>query len=283
MTEYCYLNGSILPLSEAKVSVLDIGMLRGYGVYDGITALGENIFRFKEHWERFVNGAHALSLNIPITEERCEKVIKELLGKHGFSRSIIRLVLTGGSTIAGIEYDFSSPTFYILIEKWEPLPKEIYEKGAKLLTYDFQRDWPEVKTINYIRGVNLQNWRKEEGALEILFIHDGEVLECATSNIFIVKDGKIITPGERVLHGITRKVAIELMKDKYEIEERIVELSELKTADEVFLTSSFKDIVPITKIDDFAVAHVSQSQGHPGTIGPITQELMTEFAKVLNS
>ena len=128
MKEYCYFNGKIMPLSEARVSVLDIGMLRGYGVYDGATAIGEKVFRFKDHWERFVNGAHALSLNIPITEERCEKVIKELLSKHGVQRSVIRMILTGGNTIAGIEYDFSSPTFYILVEQWSPLPKEVYAK-----------------------------------------------------------------------------------------------------------------------------------------------------------
>lgn len=273
--EYCYLNGTISPVSEAKVSVLDIGMLRGFGIYDGLTAFGENIFRFGNHWNRFVDGAHALNLNIPVTLEKCQSIIKELLSKNGFERSIIRMVLTGGNTLGGIEYDFASPTFYILIEKLTALPENLYVSGGKLVTQNFQRDLPEYKTTNYIRAVNLQNFRKEEGAMEILFTHDGEVLECATSNIFLVKDGVLITPAERVLKGITRKVILEITPSlNYKIEERIVEEKELQEAQEIFITSSFKDIVPITKIDDFVVGN--------GGVGPITKELMAEFAKVLN-
>jgi len=270
MTEYCYLNGEVILLDEAKVSVTDIGIERGYGIYDGLTAFRTEVFRFADHWNRFVEGAHALNLNIPMTEEKCHLVIKELLAKNGYERSIIRIVLTGGRTIAGIDYDFSKPTFYILVEKWEPLPREIYEKGTKLATYNFKREMPEFKTTNYIQAVNLQNWRREEKAIEILYVYDGEVLECATSNIFLVKGEKIITPAENMLKGITRKAVMEMRQ----VEERVVLESELKEADEVFITSSFKDIVPIVKIDDYEIGN--------GVVGKITKEIMAEFAKILN-
>jgi branched-subunit amino acid aminotransferase/4-amino-4-deoxychorismate lyase len=279
MTQYCFLNGQILPIEEAKVSILDIGLLRGFGIYDGLAGIGGKPFRFGDHWNRFSDGAHALDLNIPITEETCEKKIIEILEKSDLlDRANIRMILTGGPTIGGIEYVFETPTFYITVEKWESLPQEYYKTGAKLVTYNHLREIPEHKTTNYIRAVNLQNWRKEEKAVEILYLHDGEVLECATSNICLVKDGIIVTPAENVLKGITLKVVLELAESAgYKIEKRLVYQDELKTADEIFITSSFKDIVPIVKIDDFEVGQ----SGAKGQVGPVSKDLIERFAEAI--
>jgi branched-chain amino acid aminotransferase len=272
--KYCFLNGQIVPLIEAKVSVLDIGLLRGYGIYDGIAAFSGQPFRFADHWERFVKGAHFLNLNIPITEDKCEKIIKELLEKNSLSkngsRANVRIMLTGGPAVSGIEYSFETPTFYITTEEHTPLSADYYMNGAKLVTYPFQRQYPEIKTTNYITAVNLQNFKKEESAAEILFVNEGEVLECATSNIFIVKNGTLCTPAEDVLGGVTAKVICELLP----VEKKVISEEELKIADEVFITSSFKDIVPIVKIDDFVVGN--------GEVGPVTKDLMERFAKLIN-
>lgn len=276
MEQYCFFDGKLIPVSEAKVGVFDIGLLRGYGIYDGIAGIGGKPFRFADHWNRFLSGAHTLNLNVPITEEKAERVVKELLEKNGFSkdRANIRFILTGGETLSGIEYDFDKPTFYILIEKWEPLSTHLYTDGAKLITHRYRRDFPECKTTNYIKAVNLQEFKKTESALEILFVYDGEVLECATSNIVIVKDNILITPSENVLGGITKKVVFEIAEGKYQKEERPIEEGELRTADEVFITASFKDIVPVVKIDDFVVGN--------GKVGEVTKDLMEGFAKVIN-
>lgn len=278
MKNYCFLNGEVLLLEEAKVSVLDIGLMRGYGVYDGLASVNGKVFRFADHWQRFTDGAHALGLNIPITEESCDKKIKEICEKSGLSntRANIRMILTGGNTVGGIEFDFERPTFYITAEKFESLPKEYYENGAKLLTYPYRREMPEHKTINYITGVKLQDWKKAEGAVEVLYVEGGEVLECATSNVCVVKDKTVITPAENVLRGITLKAVLEIAKEAgYKVEKRIVDESDLKSADEVFITSSFKDIVPIVKIDNFEVGS--------GKVGEVTRDLMERFAKILNS
>lgn len=273
---YCFFNGQITLLSEAKISLYDIGILRGFGVYEALPAFGGKPFRFADHWNRFVDSAHSLGLNIPITEEKAEKVMKELLEKNNLKeRANIRIILTGGPAINGIEFNFETPTFYILVEKFEPLPKEIYEKGGKLVTYRHLRERPEHKTINYLNAVNLQAWRKEEGALEILYTYDGEVLEPATSNIFIIKDGVLITSAENILKGITRKVVLEIAAESgIKVEERIVDENELQTADEIFITSSFKDVAPITQIDDFKVGN--------GEVGPITKDLMGKFKALIS-
>lgn len=271
MNQFCFLNGQVIPESEAKVSVLDIGLLRGYGIYDGLAAFSGQPFKFADHWERFVKGAHFLNLNIPITEDKCERIIKELLEKNDYShkRANVRMILTGGPTIAGIEYGFETPTFYIITEEHSPLSADYYLNGAKLVTYPFQRQYPEIKTINYITAVNLQNFKKEEGAVEILYVNGSEVLECATSNIFIVRNGEIISPSENVLAGVTAKVVSEIIP----CERRMINEDDLRSADEVFITSSFKDIVPITKIDDYTIGS--------GEVGSVTKGLIEKFSTLI--
>lgn len=274
MNQYCFLNGEVVPLKEAKVSVLDIGLLRGYGIYDGLTVIEGKVLHFEDHWQRFKRGADTLNLKIPVEPDVLEQKIIEIVEKSGIGpRANIRTILTGGETLSGIEYDFDKPTFYVTAEKWNPLPKDCYEKGAKLITHEYRREMPEIKTINYITAVNLQERRKEMGALEILFVHKGRVLECATSNIFLVKDGVVIMPVADVLEGVTSKIVQSLIKDDYKPEKREVNEEELRSCDEIFITSSFKDVVPVTKIDDFLVAR--------GTVGPVTKEVMKRFTKYL--
>ena len=274
MSHYCFLNGEVVPLEEGKVSVSDIGLLRGYGIYDGLIVIKGKVLRFADHWQRFVRGAEALNLKIPVTEKLLEKKIIEIAERSGLStRSNIRLILTGGETLEGIEYDFDEPTFYVTVGKWSPLPNECFKNGAKLISHDYQREFPEIKTINYITGVNLQNNMKAEGAIEILYKHNGLILECATSNIFLVKDKMLIMPEANVLEGVTSKIVQELAGSKYKIDKRDVREEELNSADEVFITSSFKDVVPISQIDSFTV----KSNG----VGPVTKDIMERFAKYL--
>lgn len=274
MNQYCFLNGEIIPLKEAKISVSDIGLLRGYGIYDGLVVTGGKVLRFKDHWARFVRGAETLNLKIPIDEELLENKIIEIAEKSGLShRSDIRLILTGGKTLEGIEYNVNKPTFYITAEKWNPLPRECFEKGAKLITHDYQRELPDIKTTNYITGVSLQNLRKKKGAIEILYKHNGLILECVTSNIFLVKNKTLITPLANVLKGITSIIVSELVAGDYKLEKRDVQESELREADEVFITSSFKDVVPISKIDDYTVGGE--------VVGSVTKDIIERFAKYL--
>lgn len=263
-----------MPVEEAKIPVSDIGLLRGYGIYDGLAIINGRPLRFADHWQRFSRGAQTLNLKIPFTEAFIEKKIIEITVKSGLlARANIRLILTGGETLEGLEYDFDKPTFYIMVGKWNSLPQEYYERGIKLISYDYQREMPEIKTINYITAVRLQNLKKKEGAVEILYTHNGRVLECATSNIFLVKDNTLITPTAGVLEGITHKIVEELAVGNYKIEKRDVREDELKSADEVFITSSFKDVVPVSRINDFTIGG--------GKIGLVTKDIINKFAKYL--
>ncbi|MDQ5949087.1 MAG: branched-chain amino acid aminotransferase [Patescibacteria group bacterium] len=267
---YCFLNGAIIPVNKASVSLYDIGLLRGYAIYDGITTFNNKIFQFADHMKRFRHSAQSLGLKVPYSNQEIEKIIYSLIKKNSFERTNLRLILTGGQTIAGIEYDPQHPTFFILAEPFSALPKVLYTKGAKLMTLDHQRFMPESKTTNYITATQFQRKRKKEKAIEILFVHNGKVLECATSNVAIFTGGTLVTPSHNVLGGITLKVVLTLAKKHFTVEQRDISVEELLSADEVFITSSYKDIIPVVKVDGHIIGD--------GQVGNNTQILIKDFA-----
>ncbi len=277
MEEVCYLNGAIVPMQEAKVSVLDLGMLRGFGIYEGITAVAGEPFHFDDHFERFERSAAALGISLTIDKEAARESARAIVRQNapGAPRASIRVLLTGGEALGGLEHVPGRETFYIWATPAEPLPATLYSQGASLITHEHQRFMPEYKTTNYITAVTLQDKRKAVGAVEILYHAGGQMLECATSNAFIVKGGAVITPAANILPGITRKATLALARQaNYPVEERAVTLEELWGADEVFITSSFKDIVPIRSVDGRTVGG--------GAPGPITRDLMERYAKALS-
>lgn len=274
---YCFLNGKIIPEKDASLPLSDIGILRAYSVYDGITAFLGKPFLFQNHHERFVRSASALGIAIPYSSEELYKAVSDMLQKSGLmERANIRAVATGGTTISGIEFKPENSTIFFTAVNFVALPADYYTTGAKLITHEYKREFPEYKTVNYITGVLEQKRRKEAGAVEILYIKDGRVYECATSNIFIVKDGVLITPHKDVLGGITRKLVCMLASQNgMDCREGDVLVDDLFDADEVFITSSFKDVVPVVEIDG------KQISGRE--IGPKTRQIMDLYQKYLDS
>lgn len=266
---FCYLNGEFVPTKEANVNVKDIGILRGFGVYDGLTTYNGIVFRLSDHFARLKKSADALGLALPHDEEGIKNILSRLIELNGYARTNFRVILTGGNTISGIEFDSKNPTFYVLAEEHRPLDEKCYRNGCSVFTYDHKRQYPEYKTINYITGVILQPRRKSEGAIEILYTFDGKVLEAATSNFFLVKNGTLITPRKSVLLGITRNVVIELMSKSHKVEERDIEISEIVDADEAFITATYKEVVPIVRIDNHSIGN--------GQVGKVTIETMRRF------
>ncbi|KKW29467.1 MAG: D-alanine aminotransferase [Candidatus Kaiserbacteria bacterium GW2011_GWC2_52_8b] len=269
--QLCYLNGKLTPVSKAKIGVNDIGLLRGFGTYEAMTTFGRRPFMLKAHLERFRRSTAGLKLMLPASDTHIAKILDRLIAhnvKKG-KEAVIRMIVTGGEAIGGIEYDRGAPTFYILVEQLAPLAPKFYSKGSSLIIHEFQRQFPEVKTTNYIEAVLLQAERKAAGALEILYVSEGKVLECATSNFFIVKNGVLITAKKNILEGITRKVALDVARPHFKIEIRDVSVDEMYRADEAFLTSSFKGIVPVVKVGKRKIGN--------GTVGPVTKRVMQLF------
>lgn len=275
MKKYCHFNGKITTLDKVKISPYDIGMLRGYGVFDVMCTQNGKAFLLDEHWKRFQNSAKELGLKIPIAKEEYEKIVEKLLRMNNFKKANIRTVLTGGTSANAFAYKPGRETFFILIEKFNALPNEVFEKGAKVITLEYDRDFPRAKVTNYVAAIRKQEEKIRKKALEIIYIRNGKALEASTSNFFIVKNQKLITTKDGILVGITRNLAIELARQNgLKVEERAISEKELFSADEVFLTATNKDIVPIVN-----VAQRKIGDGKPGKITRQVMEAFQKFAK----
>ncbi|MDE1919758.1 MAG: aminotransferase class IV [Patescibacteria group bacterium] len=270
MEPLCYLNGKIIPLTDARIGILDLGVLRGFGVYDGLTSFSGDPFRFDDHWERFQTSANSLGLVIPHTKEEVRSAMRAIIAHNApGKRANLRMVLTGGTAEKGIEHVLGRETLFITAEAAVPLPAALYERGGSLIRHEHQRFMPEIKTTNYLTAVMLQKKRADAVANEILYTSGNRVLECATSNVCIVKNGVIATPDADILKGITRKVILELASGAYPIQERVILIGELLAADEVFITGSFKDILPIVSVEGKTIGS--------GVPGPVTRDLTKRF------
>lgn len=268
MKKYCWFDGEVLPLSKAALSLSDVGVLRGYAVFDFLRTFNKVPFHFEEHYERFTKSAKLIGLKVPLSLTSTKKVLTQLQEANGGGDMSFRFVLTGGPTEDGMSW--SKPLFYILAEDLYTLPPDVFKRGASLIIHEHLRQFPHAKTTNYLTAVSLQPKKRSSKAVEILYTERGKVLEASTSNIFIIKRGVLTTPNHSVLSGVTRRVVIALArKAGLTVREQAVTLRELFSADEVFITATNKDITPIVRIDGKKIAN--------GSIGPITRRFMALY------
>jgi branched-chain amino acid aminotransferase len=169
------------------------------------------------------------------------------------------MVVTGGFSPDFITPQ-ENPRLLVLVTAVAEMPREWYTHGAKIITWPIERFLPNAKTINYIPAIIALERARHEGAVEAVYVdRNDQVLEGTTSNIFAFIGGKLVTPGEDVLAGITRQVVLQLAAGRFDCEIRAVHVTELKSAEEVFITSSNKEVVPVVQVDDVVVA-----DGKPG-------------------
>lgn len=270
---YTYVNGKILPHEKALIPADDIGLSRAFGIYDGIMTYGGRPFEMARHYARLSRSAKRLGLRVPVSAAELERIIIALVRKNSFTQPIVRVLLTGGTTLRGIDFDAKKPTLIVLLEELSQPPRAAYAAGVRVITLEYERQIPEAKTINYIAAVRLQGTMRKAKATEAIYTRKGKALEATTSNLFIVKRGVLVTPKEGILGGITRQVVIEIARRAgYAVNERAISIKEMLKADEVFLTSSFKEVLPIAFIDGTKI----------GKPGPVTQDLMARFCEYVN-
>ncbi|MBI2448126.1 aminotransferase class IV [Candidatus Microgenomates bacterium] len=268
---FCYFNDKIVPLEEIKISPYDLGFLRGFGVFDFLRTYGGKPFRLADHIKRFRASANITKLPVPYSDGKIMELTEELLEKNGRPECCIRIMLSGG-----VEPKLTAPTFLILIEPLHTFPSECYTKGIKVATINEHRLYPTAKTTCYLPALKAQQELKNENPFEVIYAPDGNVLEASTANIFIVKNGKLITPKDGILLGITRQVVLELSVEtkhasSLQATESVIVLQELYTANECFLTASNKEIMPVTEIDGRKIGD--------GQVGKITKEVMKRFTE----
>ncbi|WP_215240836.1 aminotransferase class IV [Dyadobacter helix] len=251
MAFYQFFNGEIVPVAQPLLQTNDLGLLRGFGLFDYFRTYNGIPFRWDDYWNRFANSARLMKLDLPVTQEETSKILADLFALSGEADIAFRFILTGGYAPDSVHV--IKPNFII---RAEPLPQDYPAgrlKGIKVLPYEYVRDLPEVKTTNYVHMILMADEMRHQSAADLLFHKDGEVSELTRSNIFLFKGNKLITSDRNILNGITRKVVLELAEPYFETEIRPVLLDEIMNADEIFTTSTTKWVMPVVGIGDHTV------------------------------
>lgn len=255
----CFIHDQFLPLSQAAVPVSDLGLQRGYGVFDFFRVKGNTPLFLEAHLDRFYHSAGYMHLSIPMERVQLKEKIQELINRNSFSDSGVRMTLTGGASPDG--YQPGIPHFMMVQQAIVPPPDQISDSSYVLMSYEHQRQLPIVKSTDYLMAVWLQPKVKEVGAQDVLYTNQGWIRECPRSNIFMVTNsGTLVTPANHMLKGITRANILRAAQTIMPVEERDLHMDELTTAREVFVSSTTKRIIPVTQIDQsFTAAYDSKS------------------------
>ncbi|WP_213951629.1 branched-chain-amino-acid transaminase [Tepidanaerobacter syntrophicus] len=285
MSIQIYVDGKYYPKEEAKISVFDHGFLYGDGVFEGIRAYNGRVFKLKEHIDRLYNGARGIMINVPLTKEEMTEVVLETLRRNQLRDAYIRLVISRGAGDLGLDpKKCSKPTIVCIADKIVLYPEELYEKGMEIVTAATRRNGPEgvnpqMKSLNYLNNIMAKLEANLAGAPEALLLNNEDyVAECTGDNIFIVKNGVLITPPPYVgiLVGITRNAIIEAAERLgIKVEEKVFTRYEVFTADECFLSGTAAEAVPVVKVDGRPIA-----DGKPG---PITKQIIKEFKELIKT
>ena len=263
-----FINNDFIEEEKAVIGIHDLAIRRGFGIFDFFRTAGLNPLFIDDHIARFFASAEKVNLTIPVSQQELKNICHTLIEKNKMYDGGIRIILTGGYSPNSYQ-----PVASNLLVTNEPvkLPDEsMRRKGIKIISHDYQREFPQVKTINYFTGVMMQQKANATGAYEVLYHDKGQVRECTRSNIFAVLDrGKIKTPDEKLLLGISRRKVIELAKKDFVVEEGPLTMNELLNAKEVFITGTTKRVLPITQVDEHIIG-----DGKPGEV---TMKIYNDF------
>jgi branched-chain amino acid aminotransferase len=243
-----YISGKYYDKENAKVSVYDHGFLYGDGVFEGMRSYGGKVFRLKAHLDRLWASAKAIWLTIPISQDDMAKAVNDTLATNGIKDGYIRLVVTRGAGALGLDPNrCSDPQVIVIADHIQLYPKEMYEKGLEIVTASTIRNHsaalsPRIKSLNYLNNIMAKIEGLQAGCVEALMLNaKGEVAECTGDNIFIVRQGVLMTPpiDAGILEGITREAVIELAQEmKIPVQQVPFVRHDIFIADECFLTGS---------------------------------------------
>ncbi len=273
MIKYYSVNGKIVTKEEASLGINDLSILRGYGIFDYfLIKQGRPLF-FDDYLDRMQHSAKSIGLPLPFSRQELKQQIYDLIKANDLEEAGMKLILTGGYSEDG--YTPTTPNMLILVATLPSYPLTHYTEGIKLMLHEYHRTFPTVKSINYLMGVNLIPQMKAVGAEDVLFHFEGHIHETTRANFFIVKnDDTIVTAGEGILEGITRKKTLELARKCYPVEERNLKIDELQTAKEAFISSSTIQVMPVVQVSETTIGN-----GKPGRVSQHLRQLFRELEK----
>ena len=267
-----YFNNRFLQNDEAMLHISDLSIQRGYATFDFFRTVDGIPLFLQDHLDRFYASAKAMHLNIKQTREEVAGIIIELIKQTGVQEAGIRLMLTGGYSPDSFEP--AEPNLIIICNPIKMFDVADFEKGFSVITHEYQRDLPLIKSTNYLFAVWLQPELKKQQADEVLYFNNNIITEFPRGNVFIVSSGKFITPEKNVLLGVTRKNILKIAANILPVEERDITVKELMQANEVFLCSTTKRIVPVIKINNSPVGN-----GVPGEFTKLLYQNFLELEK----
>lgn len=287
---YTYVNGRLLPKEEATISPFDHGFLYGDGCFEGIRIYNSRIFKFEEHLDRLWASAKVLDINIEARisrEDLHQAIIDAVIANEIYDKGYIRLVVSRGKGDLGINPRKCTdpPTVVIIVDTISIYPPEDYERGVPIIvcaTRKINRDanLARVKSLNYLNNIYAIMEVNRVGAKEgIMLTSDGYVAEATVDNVFVIKNGVVKTPPCVVgaLDGITRQTILDLCKQHgLPAEEALMTTYDLYTADELFLTGTGAELVPVSTIDGRPI-------GNGAGAGPLMRQIMGWFREYANS
>jgi branched-chain amino acid aminotransferase len=280
MSEVVYLNGSLIPRSQARISVLDYGFLYGFGLFETMRAYGGQVFRLERHLSRLVHSAEILRL--PIRALELKGAVMDTIRANRLSEARIRIAISiGEGSMTPDPSTCGQPTVLILAAHYQPYPRQVYQRGFRAVISSIRRNsqspLSRLKSANYLENLLARQEARKSGTDEALCLNEkGLLAEASMSNIFLVNDGALQTPRVEngILPGITREVVLELASQlNINAFERDIRLEEIFQAQEAFLTNSLMEIMPLTEVNDKPV-----DLGRPGSV---TQRLMKAYRKLV--
>lgn len=275
-----WMDGVLVSSAEARISVFDHGLLYGDGVFEGIRIYNGRIFKEDEHIQRLFDSAKAIRLQVPLSPQEISAAMRATLQANGIGDDgYIRLVVTRGVGSLGLSIAHTAcPSVFIIADTIELYPPELYKRGLHCIISSVARNHPNttsprVKSLNYLNNIMAKAEAREAGADEaIMLTTAGHVCECTGDNLFLVKNGALLTPPTSVgiLEGITRALVLELARHRgIDTQEKVLIRHDLYLADECFGTGTAAEVVPITQIDGRTVGD--------GMPGPITRQITQDF------
>jgi len=262
-----YVNGKFQ--QEAFISPFDLGLLRGWGVFETFRTYEGRLFFLQQRLDRLFFSANGVNISLDYSHKDLEEIIHYLITHNGFSESIIRILVTKGITEDGISPTKSS-SLMILTTPFTASSPKIYEEGISAITTRHQRSFPHIKTLHYLPALLALEKAKKQAAQEVLYMNSkGDILEGTTCNFFAIKGNSLLTAHEDILLGITRDILLKKASSHFNIELRPINKEEIPYLDEAFLTSSIKEIVPLVSIDEKSIGK--------GIPGQHTKHLMQLF------
>lgn len=277
-----WVDGKLLPKSQAVVNVFDHGLLYGDGVFEGIRIYNGKIFEAELHYQRLYESAKAIRLTIPYGAKDWIDATYDVAKANGFRDCYIRAVVTRGVGALGISpVNCKAPTCFIIADALQLYPKDFYEKGMPVVTSSVTRNHPNalsprIKSLNYLNNILGKLDAIDAGVPDAIMLNtEGHVSEATAANIFTVRNGVVSTPSLEcgVLEGVTRNVILKLCAELgIPAVQRVIPRFDLYVADECFLTGTGAEVMPVTEIDKRPVGN--------GEVGPITRKLLAAFHKL---